>query len=61
MFEAGLSLEEIGDYVGHNSAYMTDRYRTCARGTRRGRRSASTPSSLRLAQKLAHPTAKPPG
>jgi hypothetical protein len=21
------SLEEIGDYVGHTSAYMTDRYR----------------------------------
>jgi hypothetical protein len=24
---AGRSLEEIGDYVGHSSAYMTDRYR----------------------------------
>ena len=25
--DAGLSLERIGDYVGHSSAYMTDRYR----------------------------------
>lgn len=24
---AGFSLEEIGDYIGHTSAYMTDRYR----------------------------------
>jgi integrase len=32
MFEAGLSLEEIGDYVGHNSAYMTDRYRHLREG-----------------------------
>jgi integrase len=27
MHAAGLSLERIGDYVGHSSAYMTDRYR----------------------------------
>jgi integrase len=27
MHEAGLSLEEIGDLVGHSSAYMSDRYR----------------------------------
>lgn len=27
MHAAGLSLERIGDYVGHTSAYMTDRYR----------------------------------
>jgi integrase len=27
MSRAGLSLEEIGDYVGHASTYMTDRYR----------------------------------
>jgi integrase len=32
MFEAGLSLEEIGDYVGHNSAHMTDRYRHLREG-----------------------------
>jgi hypothetical protein len=29
---SGLSLEEIGDYVGHNSAYMTDRYRHLRKG-----------------------------
>lgn len=27
MHAAGLSLERIGDYVGHSSSYMTDRYR----------------------------------
>jgi integrase len=27
MVDAGFSLERIGDYVGHSSAYMTDRYR----------------------------------
>ncbi len=27
MHDAGLPLERIGDYVGHSSAYMTDRYR----------------------------------
>ena len=27
MHDAGLSHERIGDYVGHSSAYMTDRYR----------------------------------
>jgi integrase len=27
MHDAGLSLERIGDYVGHSSSYMTDRYR----------------------------------
>jgi integrase len=32
MFEAGLSLEEIGDYVGHNSAYITDHYRHLREG-----------------------------
>jgi integrase len=32
MFEAGFSLEEIGDYVGHGSAYMTDRYRHLREG-----------------------------
>jgi len=32
MHEAGFSLEEIGDYVGHNSAFMTDRYRHLREG-----------------------------
>lgn len=27
MHAAGFSLERIGDYCGHSSAYMTDRYR----------------------------------
>jgi integrase len=27
MHDAGLSLERIGDYAGHSSSYMTDRYR----------------------------------
>jgi integrase len=27
MFDAGLSLERIGDYVGHSSTFMVDRYR----------------------------------
>jgi hypothetical protein len=27
-------LEEVGDYVGHSSAYMTDRYRLLLDGTR---------------------------
>jgi integrase len=32
MFYAGLPLERIGDYVGHSSAYMTDRYRHLLEG-----------------------------
>ncbi|MEP6978090.1 MAG: site-specific integrase [Thermoleophilia bacterium] len=32
MFDAGLSLERIGDYVGHSSSYMTDRYRHLLEG-----------------------------
>lgn len=32
MHEAGFSLEEIGDYVGHNSAYMTEAYRHLREG-----------------------------
>lgn len=27
LFDAGLSLERIGDYVGHSSSYMTEAYR----------------------------------
>ena len=34
MHAAGRSLEEIGDYVGHTSAYMTDRYRHLLDGAR---------------------------
>ncbi len=34
MVAAGQSLEEIGDYVGHSSAYMTDRYRHLLDGAR---------------------------
>jgi integrase len=32
MHDAGLPLERIGDYVGHGSSYMTDRYRHLLRG-----------------------------
>jgi hypothetical protein len=32
MHDAGLSLERIGDYVGHNSTYMVDRYRHLLEG-----------------------------
>lgn len=32
MHDAGLTLEEIGDYVGHSSAHMTDRYRHLLKG-----------------------------
>jgi len=31
-FDAGLPLEAIGDYVGHGSTYMTDRYRHLIEG-----------------------------
>jgi integrase len=34
MFAAGCSLEEIGDYVGHSSTYMTDHYRHLLEGQR---------------------------
>jgi hypothetical protein len=34
MHAAGCSLEEIGDYVGHTSAYMTGRYRHLLDGQR---------------------------
>jgi hypothetical protein len=32
MHDAGFSLERIGDYVGHSSAYMTDAYRHLLEG-----------------------------
>jgi hypothetical protein len=34
MHAAGCSLEEIGDFVGHSSSYMTDRYRHLLEGQR---------------------------
>ena len=34
MHAAGRTLEEIGDYVGHSSTYMTDRYRHLIEGAR---------------------------
>lgn len=34
MHAAGRSLEEIGDHVGHSSAYMTDKYRHLIEGQR---------------------------
>jgi len=34
MHAAGRSLEEIGDYVGHGPAYMTDQYRHLLDGAR---------------------------
>jgi hypothetical protein len=30
--DAGLTLERIGDYVGHSSTYMVDRYRHLLEG-----------------------------
>ena len=32
MFDAGLSPERVGDYVGHSSTYVTDRYRHLLEG-----------------------------
>ena len=32
MHAAGIPLERIGDYVGHSSTYMTDRYRHLLKG-----------------------------
>ena len=32
MADAGLPLERIGDYVGHSSVYMVDRYRHLLEG-----------------------------
>jgi integrase len=34
MHAAGCSLEEVGDFVGHSSTYMTDRYRHLLEGQR---------------------------
>ena len=32
MVDAGLGLERVGDYVGHSSAWMTDKYRHLLEG-----------------------------
>jgi integrase len=32
MCDAGFSLAQVGDYVGHSSEYMTDRYRHLLKG-----------------------------
>jgi len=32
MVDAGFTLERIGDYVGHSSAFMVDRYRHLIKG-----------------------------
>ena len=32
MHDAGLTLERIGDYIGHGSSYMTDKYRHLLEG-----------------------------
>ena len=32
MVDAGFMLEEIGDYVGHSTVYMVDRYRHLLEG-----------------------------
>lgn len=59
MHDAGFSLEEIGDYIGHSSTYMTDRYRhllpgaTAAAAERFGEYLARADTAARLAQVTA--------
>lgn len=48
---AGTSLVEAGDYIGHSSAYMTDRYRHLIEGQHERAATAWTHSSL--ARRLA--------
>ena len=45
MHDAGLSLERIGDYVGHGSTYTTDCYRHLLEGTSRRPPGCSTSTS----------------
>jgi hypothetical protein len=52
MHEARLSLEEIGDLVGHSSTYMTDRYRHL-REERRSVLAAKLDEHARLATTVA--------
>jgi integrase len=55
MHAAGLSLEEIGDYVGHSSAHMTDRYRHLIVGARAEAAAALDALLTTGAQTGAHP------
>jgi hypothetical protein len=57
MHAAGCSLEEIGDFVGHSSTYMVDRYRHLLDGRGSVPPSASAPSSLAriLARRVRNP------
>lgn len=55
MHAAGVSLERIGDYVGHSTAYMTDKYRQLVEGQRDQDREAFS-AYLTGAFPGAHPT-----
>jgi len=57
MHAAGCSLEEIGDFVGHSSTYMVDRYRPCSTDSASAQRNGSTTSWL--AHRVARRPAKP--
>jgi hypothetical protein len=50
MHAAGRSLEEVGDYVGHTSAWMTDHYRHLLEGARA---EAATALDALLAREVA--------
>jgi hypothetical protein len=60
MHAAGNSLEEIGDFVGHSSTYMVDRYRHLIEGQRERPLSGWIRSSLarKLARKAGSKAAK---
>ena len=46
MHDAGFSLERIGDYVGHSSTYVTNRYRHLLDGhEQEAGEASSTPTS----------------
>ena len=54
MFEAGVSLERVGDYAGHGSTYMTDRYRHLLDGhEQQAAEALDAFLSVRLAHRLA--------
>ena len=54
MHTAGKSLEEIGDYVGHSSAYMADRYRHLPSSTPRAATRELRPGTLRQETQYGH-------